>query len=71
MCDIHDGMDLVFGMQNMIETEGGMSARDGCYRFINRSIAIYPTTNTLSNRVKNHSSGLKLPFVSHFAAPSS
>ena len=43
MCDIHDGMDLVFGMQNMIETEGEMSARDGCYRFINRSIAIYPT----------------------------
>ena len=43
VCDIHDGMDLVFGMQNMIETEGEVSARDGCYRFINRSIAIYPT----------------------------
>ena len=42
VCDIHDGMDLVFGMQNMIETEGEMSARNGCYRFINRSIAIYP-----------------------------
>ena len=42
VCDIHDGMDLVFGMQNMIETEGEMSARDGCYRYINRSIAIYP-----------------------------
>ena len=41
VCDIHDGMDLVFGMQNMIETEGEMSTRDGCYRFINRSIAIY------------------------------
>ena len=26
VCDIHDGMDLVFGMQNMIETEGEMSA---------------------------------------------
>ena len=43
VCDIHDGMDLVFGMQNMIETEGEMSTRDGCYRFINRSIVIYPT----------------------------
>ena len=43
VCDIHDGMDLVFGMQNMIETEGEVSARDGCYRFRNRSIAIYPT----------------------------
>ena len=36
-------MDLVFGVQNMIETEGKMSTRDGCYQFINRSIAIYPT----------------------------
>ena len=31
VCDIHDGMDLVFCMQNMIETEGEMSAHDGCY----------------------------------------
>ena len=42
VCDIHDGMDLVFGMQNMIETEGEMSARDGCYQFISRSIPIIP-----------------------------
>lgn len=31
ICDIHEGIDLVFGMQNMIETEGEMSARNGCY----------------------------------------
>lgn len=42
VCDIHDGIDLVFGLQNMIETEGEMSAKDGCYRFISRSIPIYP-----------------------------
>ena len=42
VCDIHDRMDLVFGMQNMIETEGEMSACDGCYRFISRSIPIIP-----------------------------
>ena len=42
VCDIHDGIDLVFGMQNMIETEGEMSTRDGCYRFISHSIPIHP-----------------------------
>ena len=47
VCDIHDGMDLVFGMQNMIETEGEMSARDGCYRFISRSIPIYPSNKQM------------------------
>ena len=35
--DIHDGMDLLFGMQNMIEVEGEMSTCNGCYRFISRS----------------------------------
>ena len=45
VCDIHDGMDLVFGMQNMIETERELSARDGCYHFISRSIPIYSLSN--------------------------
>ena len=47
VCDIHDGMDLVFGMQNMIETEGEMSAHDGCYCFISHSIPIHPMSKTV------------------------
>ena len=42
ICDMHEGLDLVFGMQNMVETEGEMSARDGCFRFVSRSIPIFP-----------------------------
>ena len=42
ICDMHEGLDLVFGMQNMVETEGEMSARNGCFRFVSRSIPIFP-----------------------------
>ena len=42
VCDMHEGLDLVFGMQNMVETEGEMTARDGCFRFMSRSIPIFP-----------------------------
>ena len=38
---IDDGMDLVFGFKNMIETEGMLNTRTGEYDFIGRSIPIY------------------------------
>ena len=60
--EMHDGIDMVFGMQNMIETEGEMSARDGCYRFISRSIPIFPQ-NTLTVEPKGKVyMKLKTPF---------
>ena len=37
---INEGIDLVFGMKNMVETEGVLSARDSTFKFISRSIAI-------------------------------
>ena len=38
VAEIHDGIDLVFGMKNMVETEDMLSARNGTFQFINRSI---------------------------------
>ena len=37
---IHGGIDLVFGMKNMVETEGVISTRDSTFKFISRSIPI-------------------------------
>ena len=36
----HDSIDLVFGMKNMMETEGVLSTRNGTFQFINRCIHI-------------------------------
>ena len=40
--EIDDGMGLVFGFENMTETEGRLNTRTGEYDFIGRSIPVYP-----------------------------
>ena len=42
VAEIDDGMDLVFGFNNMTETEGMLNTRTGEYDFIGRSIPVYP-----------------------------
>ena len=45
--EIHDSIQLVFGMKNMVETEGDISTRKGTYNFINISMPIFPTEKVL------------------------
>ena len=45
VADIHEGIDLVFGLRNMTEIEGEISNKTGSFRFLNRSIPIYPKDN--------------------------
>ena len=42
VAEIDDDMDLVFGLKNMVETEGMLNTRTGEYDFIGRSIPIFP-----------------------------
>ena len=42
MADIDDGIDLVFGFKNMVETEGMLNIRTGEFDFLGRSIPIFP-----------------------------
>ena len=45
VADINGGIDLVFGFRNIIETEGEISTKTGSFKFLNRSIPIYPKDN--------------------------
>ena len=45
VADIHEGIDLVFRLRNMIEFEGDISTKTGSFKFCNRSIPIYPKEN--------------------------
>ena len=45
VAEIHDSIDLVFGMNIMVETEGVLSARNVTFQFIKRSIPIFPQTD--------------------------
>ena len=41
MADIDDGIGLVFGFKNMVETEGILNTRTGEFDFLGRSIPIF------------------------------
>ena len=45
VADIHEAIDLVFELRNMTEIEGEISTKTGSFRFLNRSIPIYPKDN--------------------------
>ncbi len=59
---IHDHIDLVFGLKNMVETEGVFSARDNSFKFLCRSIPIYPLTDTVIEAGRKVSLKLQAPF---------
>ena len=42
VADIDDGIDLVFGSKNMVETEGMLNTQTGEFDFLGRSIPIFP-----------------------------
>ena len=66
VAEIHDGIDLVFGMKNTVETEGVLSARNGIFQFINRSIPIFPKLTCVSHLSQKHIANFWLHFVKKF-----
>ena len=38
---IHNNVDLVIGMKNIIELEGGIDSRDSCFSFLSRPIPFF------------------------------
>ena len=40
--EIHKNVDLVLGIKNGFELEGIINSRDCCFKFLNRSVPIYP-----------------------------
>ena len=40
--EIHENIDLVLGIKNVFELEGVINSRDCCFKFLNRSVPIFP-----------------------------
>ena len=40
--EIHENVDLVLGIKNVFELEGVINSRDCCFKFLNRSVLIFP-----------------------------
>ena len=40
--EIHENVDLVLGIKNVFELEGAINSRDCCFKFLKRSVPMYP-----------------------------
>ena len=40
--EIHENVDLVFGIKNIFELEDIINSQESCFSFLNRSIPFFP-----------------------------
>ena len=61
--EIHKNVDLVLGIKNVFELEGVINSRDCCFKFLNRSVTIFPEHNTILKPNEQKLIKVKAPFV--------
>ena len=61
--EIHENVDLVLGTKNIFELEGVINSRDCCFKFLNRSIQIYPEKEVILKPNEGKLVKVKAPFV--------
>ena len=45
--EIHENVDLVLGIKNVFKLEGVINSRDCCFKFLNRSLPIFPESHVI------------------------
>ena len=61
--EIHENVDLVLGIKNVFELEGMISLRDCCFKFLNRSVPIYPKKEIILKLDEQKLVKVKDPFI--------
>ena len=61
--EIHKNIDLVLGIKNVFELEGVINLRDCCFKFLNRSVTIYPEKEIVLKPNEQKLVKVKAPFV--------
>ena len=60
--EIHENVDLVLGIKNVFELEGVINSRDCCFKFLNRSVPIYPEKEIILKPDEQKLVKVKAPF---------
>ena len=63
MLEIHENVDLVLGIKNMLEIEGVINSRDCCFKFLNRSVPIFPEDHMIIKPKEQRLIKVKAPFI--------
>ena len=61
--EIHENVNLVLGIKNIFELEGVTNSRDCCFKFLNRSVPIYPEKEIVLKPNEQKVVKVKAPFV--------
>ena len=61
--EIHKNVDLVLGIKNIFELEGVINSGDCCFKFLNRSVPIYPEKEIILKPNEQKLVKVKAPFI--------
>ena len=61
--EIHKNVDLVLGIKNVFELEGIINSRDCCFKFLNRSVHIFPENCMILKPNEQKLIRVKAPFI--------
>ena len=61
--EIHENIDLVLGIKNVFKLEGVTNSRDCCFKFLNRSVPIFPEKEVILKPNEQKLIKVKAPFV--------
>ena len=61
--EIHENIDLVLGKKNVFELEGLINSRDCCFKFLNRSVPIFPEKEVILKPNEQKLIKVKAPFI--------
>ena len=61
--EIHENVDVVLGIKNVFKLEGVINSKDCCFKFLNRSVPIYPEKEIVLKPNKQKLVKVMAPFV--------
>ena len=67
VCKIHENVDLVLGIKNVFKLEGVINSRDCRFKFLNRSVPIYPEKELILKTNEQKLVKVRAPFVDNIS----
>ena len=61
--EIHENVDLVLGIKNLFKLEGVINSRNCCFKFLNRSVPIFPEKEVILKPNEQKLIKVRAPFI--------
>ena len=61
--EIHENVDLVLGIKNIFKLEGVINSQDFCFKFLNRSLPIFPRERVVLKPKEQKLIKVEVPFI--------